>query len=82
MSPSATPSGTASCAMSARKACDVRIAVASEIGAAMLPTMTLSSAVFGIPSGPMPVITWGMPFGPGMKLPYGSVRSSGTLPTS
>ncbi len=37
MSPSARPSGTASCAMSARKACDVRIAVASEIGAAMLP---------------------------------------------
>ena len=64
----------------------VRIAVveadALAAVAAGLPSMTMSSAVFGMPSAPMPVITCGKPLAPGMKLPYASVRSSGTMPTS
>ena len=31
----------------------------------------MSSAVLGMPSAPMPVMTCGKPLAPGMKLPYG-----------
>ena len=76
------PFGTASCAMSARKAALMRIAVATLTGTAEVPEMTMSSAVFGMPSAPTPVMTCAKPAALGMKLPYGSVRSSGTAPTS
>ena len=65
MSPSAIlPIGTASCAMSARKAWPVRMR--EPVGrvrraAPGVPETTTSSAVFGMPSTPMPVMTCAKP---------------------
>ena len=61
---------------------DADTPVETPTGAAEVPEMTMSSAVFGMPSAPTPVMICAKPAALGMKLPYASVRSSGTAPTS
>ena len=84
------PSGTALWAMSARKAWPVLTASCSYVGT--VPVSGPSGAAEIAPTerppcrmprlGARPSRSAGSPFGSGMKLPYGSVASSGTLPTS